>query len=35
MILPGDFMATVEESLGGEGTFEEDGRVYAAVRGNA
>lgn len=28
-------MATAEESLGGEGTFEEEGKVYAAVEGNA
>jgi len=34
LILPGDFLAVSEESIGGQGTFEEkDGRIYASVAG--
>ncbi|MEW5955583.1 MAG: exosome complex RNA-binding protein Csl4 [Candidatus Micrarchaeota archaeon] len=34
MILPGEFLAVSEESVGGQGTFEEkDGRIYSAVAG--
>lgn len=33
MILPGEFLATSEESVGGQGTFEEEGKLFAAVEG--
>ncbi|MCX6767726.1 MAG: exosome complex RNA-binding protein Csl4 [Candidatus Micrarchaeota archaeon] len=35
MVLPGDFLATSEELAGGEGTFEDEGTIYAAVGGKA
>ncbi len=35
MVLPGDFLATSEEFVGGEGTFEDNGVVYAALAGRA
>jgi len=33
LLFPGDYIATSEEFIPGEGTFEEDGRIYAAVIG--
>ncbi len=32
-VLPGDFLADIEESVGGANTFEEEGHVYAASQG--
>ena len=33
MILPGEFLATQEEYMAGEGTFVSNGKIYSAVCG--
>jgi len=33
ILLPGDYIATSEEFIAGEGTYEEEGKIYSAVMG--
>jgi exosome complex component CSL4 len=35
IVLPGEFLGTVEEFLLGEGTFEKDGKIYSKILGRA
>ncbi len=34
LVIPGEFLGTEEEFLAGQGTYEEDGKVYSSTLGN-